>query len=92
MGQVSVAAGGDFASDNGHTRGHQGFAGHVGVGVLCQQGIKNGIGNLVGDLVGVAFSYRFGSEKVFALGVHMNLLGRSRQCGAGFRVATEYCR
>ena len=43
LGQVGVAAGGNFASDNGHAGGHQGFASHVGVSVLGQQGIKNGV-------------------------------------------------
>ena len=42
------------------------LTGHMGVGILFQQGIQNGVGNLVADLVRMPFRYTFGSKE----GVH----------------------
>ena len=74
VGQVGVARGGDLAGDDRHAGGHQGLAGHVGVGVLGQQGVQDGVGDLVRHLVGMAFGHGLGGEEIFALGLHWSVL------------------
>jgi len=50
-----VRSGGDFAGDNGHTRGDERFAGDAALGVVLHDFVKDGIRNLVSNLVRMTF-------------------------------------
>ena len=87
-GEVGVTLGGDLAGDDGHAGGHEGLTGHVGVGILLEQGVEHGIGDLVSDFVGMAFGHGFRSEEVSAFGgdhgISLMFIGKTRHkntCG-----------
>ncbi len=52
---INVRSGGDFAGDNGHTRGDERFAGDAALGVVLHDFVKDGIRNLVSNLVRMTF-------------------------------------
>ena len=68
-GKVGIGLGGDLPGDEGEAGGDQGFASHVGIRVLGQDGIQDAVGNLVGDLVRMSLGHGFGTEEIPALGV-----------------------
>ena len=53
-----------FAADHGKAGGDEGFAGHLGFGILVEELVEDGIGDLVGHFVGMAFRDGLGCEKV----------------------------
>lgn len=61
--EVDVGLGGDLTKDHDHTGLGGGLTGDLGVGVLGETGIEDGIGDLVTDLVWVALSNRLGGEE-----------------------------
>ena len=46
-----------------HAGGGSGLAGHVGIGVLTDDGVQHSVGNLVADLVGMALGDGFRGEQ-----------------------------
>ena len=59
LGNGHIGAGGDFTENMHLPCGYNGFAGYTAIGILFQDGIKNGIGNLVGNLIRMSFCYGF---------------------------------
>ena len=74
--EIDVAAGGDFAGDDGEAGRDERLAGDAADGILREDGVEDGIGNLVGDLVGVPLGHRLRREQVAAVAAHgrINLL------------------
>ena len=62
--QVDVGVGFNFAGDDYLAGGDKGLAGDLGIGVLGEELVENGVGNLVSDFVGVAFGNGFRCEKI----------------------------
>ena len=60
---VNGGLGGDLAENHDHAGLGAGLAGDLGVGVLLEAGIKDGVGDLVAQLVGVALVHGLGREQ-----------------------------
>jgi hypothetical protein len=60
---VDGGLGGDLTEDHDHAGLGGSLAGNLGVGVLGQAGIKDGIRDLIADLVGVALVDGLGGEE-----------------------------
>ena len=54
-----IGGGGDLAHHQHHAGGGAAFAGHMGVGVLGEDGVEHGVGDLVADLIGMALGDGF---------------------------------
>ena len=52
---IYVAFGFDLARKYCQTGGDQGLTSHLGIGILCQEGVQERIGNLVSNLVRMPF-------------------------------------
>ena len=55
LGNIHIAAGGDFSYNMDLAGSHQGFAGDSGIRVLFQDGIQYRIRDLIGDFIRMAF-------------------------------------
>ena len=56
---VDISLGFHFASQHHLSCGHQRFAGHLGVRVISQQFVENGVRDLIRHFVWVSFRHRF---------------------------------
>ena len=54
-----IGGGGDFAHDQHHAGGGGAFAGDVGVGILRENRVEDGIGNLVADFIRMTLGHGF---------------------------------
>ncbi len=59
---VHVGFGLDFAHHHDHPRGAEALAGNLGLGVLAEELVQDGVADLVGHFVGMAFGNGFGSK------------------------------
>ena len=71
FGKVDVAAGGDFAGDDGKAGRDERFARDAANRILREDRVEDGVGDLVGDLVGMSFGDGLGREQVAALTAHV---------------------
>ena len=65
LGNVHIAAGGNFPYNMDLAGGHQGFAGNPGIRVLFQDSVQHRIRNLIGDFVRMAFRNGFRRKYFF---------------------------
>jgi hypothetical protein len=61
---VDVGGRRDLAKDHHQARRRGRLAGHPGVGILADDGVKDGVGDLVAHLVRMALGHRLGGEQV----------------------------
>ena len=76
---VHLGARADLARNDHQRALEQGFASDVGLGVLRQHGVKDGVGDLVGHLVGMTSRHRLrGEDRIVAHGQTGLLVQRAR--------------
>ena len=87
-GDVGVVLGGDLAHHGDNTGGGEGLTGHVGIGIVGQNVVQDGIGDLVADFVGVALGDGLRGKQTLCHNVVPSFLTRARKTRpAGWRSA-----
>ena len=76
----------DFAADDDQAGRAEGLAGHLGIGVLAEEFVEDGVGDLVGHFVRMAFGNGFGSKQIVHINVLLSILFQILRCAQNDRV------